>query len=79
MKTFSNIEDLLNGVKTNLFDIRGSNDGSLIKGEYGLLKIYEDVYCFLGLKVDNENDNATHCVPLTWISDRKAYKRTIGK
>lgn len=79
METFVYIIDLLNGYKTNLFDTKEKNDGSLIDGEYGLLKIYEDIYCFLGLKIDYEKEERICCVPQTWFSDRKAYKRVVGK
>lgn len=79
MTTFVNIMDLLKGDKTNLYNTKGKNDGSLINGEYGLLKIYEDIYCFLGLKVDNEKSDRIYCVPQTWFADRKAYKRVVGK
>lgn len=79
METFTNITDLLNGDKTNLFDTKGRNDGSLIDGEYGLLKIYENIYCFLGLKIDNEKEDRIYCAPQTWFADRKAYKRVAGK
>lgn len=79
MNTFLNIIDLLTGYQTNLYDIKGKNDGSLINGEYGLLKIYEEIYCFLGLKIDIEKDSVIYCVPQTWMADRKAYKRVVGK
>lgn len=76
MQTFINIIDLLNGEKTSLYDIRGKNDGSLINGDFGLLKIYEDIYCFLGLKkIDVPTSENLVCTPITWIADRKAYKK----
>ncbi len=80
MQTFNNIIDLLNGEKTNLYDIRGKNDGSLIKGDFGLLKIYEEIYCFLGLKkIDSPTNEDLVCTPITWLTDRKAYKRVTNK
>lgn len=80
MQTFINIIDLLNGEKTSLYDIRGKNDGSLINGDFGLLKIYEDIYCFLGLKkIDVPRSENLVCTPITWIADRKAYKRVANK
>jgi len=80
MQTFINIIDLLNGEKTSLYDIRGKNDGSLINGDFGLLKIYEDIYCFLGLKkIDVPTSENLVCTPITWIADRKAYKRVTNK
>ena len=80
MQTFINIIDLLNGEKTSLYDIRGKNDGSLINGDFGLLKIYEDIYCFLGLKkIAVPTSENLVCTPITWIADRKAYKRVANK
>lgn len=79
METFSCIKDLLKGEKTFLYDTREKNAGALFDGEFGLFKVYEEIHCFLGLKKNDEINSNVYCVPQTWISDRKAYKKVIGK
>lgn len=69
--TFHNILDLLNGERTSLYDLCKRTDGSMYDGDFGILKIYEDINCLLGLKISTIEDNIIKCAPQSWMSSNK--------
>ena len=82
--TFCKIKDLLtNNNNTILYSLKEKVAGSLYNGDYGLMKIYEDdIYCLLGLKEENTNENIINCAPQSWMASNRVnklveYKRPI--
>jgi len=82
--TFCRIKDLLsNNNNTILYSLKEKVAGSLYNGDYGLMKIYVDgIYCLLGLKEENANDNIINCAPQSWMANNRInklveYKRPI--
>lgn len=69
--TFHNILDLLSGERTSLYDLCKKTDGSMYDGDFGILKIYEDVNCLLGLKISVTEDDIIKCAPQSWMSSNK--------
>lgn len=64
IKTFRNVLDLLSENKnTMLFNLKEKTPGSMYDGDFGLLKIYEELSCLLGLKVNEEEINTIYCAP----------------
>ena len=50
-------------------------------GDYGILRIYEDLYCLFGLKQEdiNEEKNIVYCVPQSWMASRRVNKLIEAK
>ena len=71
INTFHKISDLLNGERTALYDLCKKIEGSMYDGDFGILKIYEDMNCLLGLKIFELEDNMIKCAPQSWMSSNK--------
>ena len=71
IKTFSNILDLLKGNNTILYNLKEKVLGSMYDGDYGLLKVYEDIYCLLGLKEFDKQKNEIYCAPQSWMANNR--------
>ena len=75
IKYFKNILDILKkNSDITLYDLKNVPKNSLYNGDYGLLKIYENLYCLLALKVDKENDNHSICAPQSWMVNKRAIQ-----
>lgn len=80
IKTFKNICDLLNEHKnTMLFSLKEKTPGSMYDGDFGLLKIYEELSCLLGLKIDSEEINIIYCAPQSWMVNNRPNRLVEGK
>ena len=53
--------------------------GSLYNGDYGLLKIYEKMYCLLGLKEFDKINCQTYCAPQSWMASNRENNLTKNK
>lgn len=72
IKTFRYILDLLkSNNNTILYNLKNPPVGSRYDGDYGLLKIYEQINCLFGLKQENENNNIIHCAPQSWMASNR--------
>lgn len=71
MTTFYKILDLLKDKKTTLYNLQPKMYGSLYDGDYGLLKIYENINCLLGLVINDTDINTIRCVPQSWMASEK--------
>lgn len=71
INTFNRIIDLLKGANTTLYNLQPKMAGSLYNGDYGLLKIYEDVNCLLGLVISDFDDKTINCSPQSWMASTK--------
>lgn len=75
VSTFKNILDLLKENKnTTLYDLRYVPDRSMYDGDFGLLKIYEDINCLLGLKKEEEIERTIYCAPQSWMASNRVNK-----
>lgn len=72
--TFKNITDLLNGTSSTLFEFREKISGSQFNGDYGILKVYEDVNCLLGLRIDSSLNDIINCIPISWMASNRSNK-----
>lgn len=71
VNTFCQILDLLKGDKTTLYNLQPKMNGSLYEGDFGLLKVYKDINCLLGLVINDTDHNIIKCAPQSWMaSDR---------
>lgn len=78
--TFRNVLDLLTENKnTMLFNLKERKPGSMYDGDYGLLKIYENLSCLLGLKVNEEEENTIYCAPQSWMVNNRPNRLVEGK
>lgn len=82
VNSFNKILDLLNGNNTSLYNLQPKMAGSLYDGDFGLLKIYEEINCLLGLVINEANDITINCAPQSWMASKKVnhlieYKRPI--
>lgn len=71
ISTFCRITDLLKDERSSLYNLQKSVNGSIYDGDYGVLKIYKDVKCFLGLKISKQRNNIIECAPQSWMSHSK--------
>ena len=72
IESFPYILDLLNENNTVLFNLKyNMPKGSLYKGDYGLFKIFEDIYCLLGLKVNDISNDIINCMPQSWMPNNR--------
>lgn len=79
VKTFKNIIDLLKkNENTTLYNLNRKIPGSMYNGNYGLLKIYEEIYCLFGLKIENENMNFVYCAPQSWMASNRISRLIEG-
>ena len=53
--------------------------GSMYDGDYGLLKIYEEMYCLLGLKETEKTEDEIYCVPQSWMANNRENNLTKYK
>lgn len=74
ISTFKNIIDLLDGYNVSFFEFREKVAGSQFNGDYGILKLYEDVNCLLGLKIDSSINEITKCIPNSWMASNRSNK-----
>ncbi len=79
IKTFSSILDLLKGENTTLYNLKEKVIGSMYDGDYGLLKIYESMYCLLGLKELDKIETEIYCVPQSWMANNRENNLTKFK
>ena len=79
IKTFSNLLDLLKSDNTILYNLKEKVPGSMYDGDYGLLKIYEEMYCLLGLKETEQIDDKIYCVPQSWMANNRENSLTKYK
>lgn len=80
IKTFRNVLDLLSENKnTMLFNLKEKTPGSMYDGDFGLLKIYEELSCLLGLKVNEEEINTIYCAPQSWMVNNRPNRLVEGK
>ena len=80
--SFHNIANLLENNSTSLYDLKYKTPGSVYDGDFGLLKIYENISCLLGLKIVNQENTFIACAPQSWMASNKAihlieYKKPI--
>ena len=47
--------------------------GSLYNGNFGLYKIFENIYCLFGLKTDDISNDIIYCKPQSWIPDTRKH------
>ena len=71
INTFHKISELLKGNNVSLYNLQSRVNGSVYNGDYGILKIYQDIKCFLGLKLSKQENNIIECVPQSWMSHNK--------
>lgn len=75
INTFHNVLDLLkNNEKTLLYNVKQKMSPTLYNGDFALLKIYENINCLLGLKVDNIIENDSYCAPQSWMASNRINK-----
>ena len=74
ISTFKNISNLLDGHNVSFFEFREKVPGSQFNGDYGILKIYEDVNCLLGLKKDSSVNEITKAIPNSWMASNRSNK-----
>lgn len=80
IKSFPNILDLLKSNQgISLFDLKIVPIGSQFKGDFGILKVYENLSCLLALKCDYEADLTINCAPQSWMADRRSIQLTEFK
>ena len=79
IKTFSNLLDLLKSDNTILYNLKEKVPGSMYDGDYGLLKIYEEMYCLLGLKEIEKTQEEIYCVPQSWMANNRENNLTKYK
>lgn len=80
--SFHKISNLLKSSNTSLYNLHPKMIGSLYDGDFGLLKIYEEINCLLGLVISDDNDITINCSPQSWMASKKVnhlieYKRPI--
>ena len=80
--SFCNIIELLESNSTTLYDLKYKVPGSVYDGDFGLMKIYENISCLLGLKVIAQENISIICAPQSWMASRKTnylieYKKPI--
>ena len=69
--SFCNIVDLLESNSITLYDLKYKVPGSVYDGDFGLMKIYEDINCLLGLKVIARENISIICAPQSWMASKK--------
>lgn len=69
--SFHNIADLLESKNTSLYDLKYKVPGSIYDGDFGLMKIYENISCLLGLKIINQENTNILCAPQNWMASMK--------
>lgn len=75
MTSFVNINDLLKGKSTSLYNLKPTLPYSSYDGDYGLMKMYEpNLCCLLGLKIGNAFDNKFNCSPNSWMASNRINK-----
>lgn len=80
INTFVNIIDLLrSNENTTLYNLKNVTKDSLYNGDYGLLKIYEEIYCLFGLKCEYEKNDNYYCAPQSWMASNRINKLIENK
>ena len=74
ISTFNNILDLLNGNNVTFYEFREQIPGSQFNGDYGVLKIYEELNCLLGLRINKMINNITNSIPISWMASNRSNK-----
>lgn len=62
-----------------LYNLKQKTPGSLYEGDFGLLKIYEQIYCLFCLKSENKVDNIIYCAPQSWMASNRINRLIEGK
>ena len=73
------ISILFDSNNTSLLSLKVVPPGSSYKGDFGLLKIYEDLNCLLCLKIVEETDNVIICSPQSYMVDKRILQITEFK
>ncbi len=76
---FPKLLDLLKDESTTLYNLKEKVPGSMYDGDYGLLKIYEIMYCLLGLKELNSNNDKIYCAPQSFMVNNRENSLTKYK
>lgn len=72
INTFCYITEILkDNSGATLYRFKDKVAGSRYDGDYGLFKLFEDIYCLLGLK-ENADDNI--CYPQSWMPSNRMHK-----
>lgn len=72
IKTFPHILKLLSeNNNTILYSLKERVPGSLYDGDFGLFKIFEEIYCLLGLKIEDNENGIIHCAPQSWMASNR--------
>ena len=80
--SFHNIIDMLENDNTSLYDLKYKVPGSVYDGDFGLMKIYENISCLSGLKTVEQENVSIVCAPQSWMASTKTihlieYKKPI--
>lgn len=80
IKTFPYILELLKGIDNPiLYDLKQKIPGSMYNGDFGLMKIYEHIYCLFGLKNENIINNVINCAPQSWMASNRVNRLIEGR
>lgn len=80
IKTFPYILNLLEDNDNSiLYDLKQRIPGSMYNGDYGLMKIFEQIYCLFGLKCESKNNNIINCAPQSWMASTRVNRLIEGK
>lgn len=80
ISTFHHILELLKGIDSPiLYDLKQKTPGSMYNGDFGLMKIYEQIYCLFGLKSESKIDNVINCAPQSWMASNRVNRIIEGK
>lgn len=79
ISSFGNILDVLKSNNSQLFNLKQKIHGSMYDGDYGLMKLYENLCCLLGLKVTDVIDNIKECAPQSWMASKESNRLIENK
>ena len=80
VETFSKILNLLTeNNNTILYSLKEAIPDNLYKGDFGLFKIYEQIFCLLGLKINIESEKAIICAPQSWMASKRPNRLVENK
>ena len=76
INTFPNIKNLFDDV--SLYNLKQAKITPLYKGDYGLLKLFDNIYCLLGIKMIDYKELYLY-TPQTWIADKRILIKQTPK
>ena len=80
VNTFHYLMDLLkDNSNTILYDLKEKVSGSMYNGDYGLFKIYQDIYCLLGLKEEKDMNEYKLFAPQSWMASNRPNRLIVNK